>query len=33
MPLIYADLRALKWWGKDFICLLSKTVFYRVTLN
>ena len=31
LSLIYAALRALKWRGKGFICLPSKTAFYCVT--
>ncbi len=31
LSLIYVALRVLKWRGKGFICLLSKTVFYCVT--
>ena len=29
--LIYAALRALKWRGKGFVCMPSKTAFYCVT--
>ncbi len=31
LSLIYVALRVLKWRGKGFLCLLSKTVFYCVT--